>query len=355
MILPVFGHATILVTRNSKKINTSIPRINHSKHGPMPRRCHPQATGFNTMANFKLNDVRVILADSRNNVRSLLKSAFLDIGIRRVIDANKIEQVVDLVSHEEACDIMICDSGLSEELCDLVKDIRSNKIGRNPFVCLLGITWNPVRAEVERMVDAGIDSIIAAPLSPQQMFDRINSMVQGRLPFVVTRDYVGPDRRKDAERNPGRSLMEVPNTLRAKALGEWNAIAMERAVKRAVVEVQTRKMQIQAIDIAHYVELMIERLNTPGAKLEPSRLMQLRKVLIHLFESGKKLHMTHLDELSQATIPVIETLLETYAEPSKNDLELLKQLSMAIRKALHREARDKDVAREIAVTVQQAR
>ena len=321
----------------------------------MRRRGHPQATGFNPMANFKLNDVRVILADSRSNVRTLLKSAFLDIGIRQVIDANKIEQVVDIVGHEEAGDIVILDTGLGDELCELVKEIRNNKIGRNPFVCLLGITWNPVRAEVERMVDAGIDSIIAAPLSPQQMFDRINSMVQGRLPFVVTRDYVGPDRRKDAERNPGRPLMEVPNTLRAKALGEWNSIAMERAVKRSIAEVQSRKMEIQAIDIAHYVELMIENLNTPGAKLGRSRLVQLQKVLISLFRSGKRLKMTNLDELSQATIPVIDTLLETHAEPSRNDLELLKQLSMAIRNALKRETRDMDVAHEIAVTVQQAR
>ena len=321
----------------------------------MPRRRHPQATGFNTMANFKLNDVRVILADSRSNVRSLLKSAFLDIGIRKVIDANKIEQVIDIVGHEESSDVVICDTGLSDELCDLVKDIRNNKIGRNPFVCLLGITWNPVRADVERMVDAGVDSLIAAPMSPQQMFDRINTMVQDRVPFVVTRDYVGPDRRKDAERSPGRSLMEVPNTLRAKALGEWNAVEVERDIKRAIVEVRTRKMEIQAIDIAHFVELMIEHLDTPGAKLEHSRLVQLRKVLINLFKTANRLKMTHLDELSQATIPVIDTLLEAYAEPSMNDLELLKQMSMAIRTALNPEARVKDVAHDIAVTVQKAR
>ena len=307
------------------------------------------------MTNFKLHDVRVILADSRNNVRSLLKSAFLDIGIRTVIDANKIEQVVTLVGHEESSDIVICDTGLGDEVCDLVKDIRNNKVGRNPFICLLGITWNPVRAEVERMVDAGVDALIVAPMSPQQMFDRINTMVQDRLRFVVTRDYIGPDRRKDAERSPGRSLMEVPNTLRAKALGEWNAVAMERSIKRAIIEVRTRKMEIQATDIAHFVDLMIERLNTPGARLEHSRLAQLRKVLVNLFDSAERLQMTHLHELSQVTIPVIDALLESDAEPGTNDLELLKQLSMAIRTALQPEARVKDVAHDIALAVEQAR
>ena len=355
MIPPKFGRATFPITRNSKKINTSIPRINYPNYGPMLRRYPPQATGFNTMANFKLNDVRVILADSRSNVRSLLKSAFLDIGIRQVIDANKIEQLADIVGHEEASDIIICDTGLGDELCDLVRNIRNNKIGRNPFICLLGITWNPVRAEVERMVDAGVDSLIAAPLAPQQMFDRINAMVQERLPFVVARNYIGPDRRKDAERDPGRSIMEVPNTLRAKALGEWNPVTMDHAIKRAIVEVRTRKMEMQATDIAHFVEQMIGRLNTPGATLEHSQLVQLRKILINLFKSAKRAHMSQLDELSQATIPVIDTLLETYAEPSTNDLELLKQLSMAIRTALQREEHDHEVAHDIAMAVRAAR
>ena len=65
--------------------------------------------------------------------------------------------------------------------------------------------------------------------------------------------------------------------------------------------------------------------------------------------------MSHLDELSQATLGVIDTLLETDAEPGTNDLELRKQLSMAIRTTLHREARDNDAAHDIAVVVQKAR
>lgn len=307
------------------------------------------------MANFKLNDVRVVLADSRTNVRSLLKSAFLDIGIRNVVDANKIERLAEIVNYEESADIIICDTGLGDELCDLVRDIRNSKIGRNPFVCLLGISWKPVRVEVERMVDAGIDSLIAAPLAPQQMFDRINAMVQDRLPFVVARNYIGPDRRKDAERDPGRSLLEVPNTLRAKALGDFNSVAMAQAIQRGIVEVRTRKMEIQAVDIAHNVEVMIGGLNTPGVMLEHARLVQLRKILINLFKSVKRAKMDHLDELSRATMAVMDTLLETYAEPSKNDLELLVQLSMAIRTALQREDHDQEVARDIAVAVQEAR
>jgi len=147
----------------------------------------------------------------------------------------------------------------------------------------------------------------------------------------------------------------VPNTLCAKALSEWNAVTMDHAIKRAIVEIRTRKMEIQAIDIAHYVEQIIGRLNTPGAVLEHSRLVQLLKILINLFRSVKRAHMSQLDELSQATIPVIDTLLETYAEPSTNDLELLKQRSMAIRTALQREEHDHDVAHDIAVAVQEAR
>ena len=147
----------------------------------------------------------------------------------------------------------------------------------------------------------------------------------------------------------------MPNTLRAKALGDFNSVAMEQAIQRGIVEVRTRKMEIQAVDIAHNVEVMIGGLNTPGVMLEHARLVQLRKILINLFKSVKRAKMDHLDELSQATMAVMDTLLETYAEPSKNDLELLVQLSMAIRTALQREDHDQEVARDIAVAVQEAR
>jgi hypothetical protein len=237
----------------------------------------------------------------------------------------------------------------------LIRDVRNNKTGRNPFVCILGISWNPIRAEVEKLVDAGIDSLLVAPLSPQLMFDRIQNMVEKRVHFAVARDYVGPDRRKDADRAPDRTLLQVPNTLRAKALGEWNTVAMDRAIKRAIVEVQTRKMEVQAIDIASFVDQMIEHLAKPGATLEHTRLLQLQSVIVNLFKTANRLQITHLDELSQATLQVIETLLETYAEPNKNDLELLSQLSMAIRSALRPEERNRNVAHDIARTVQQAR
>jgi hypothetical protein len=83
--------------------------------------------------------------------------------------------------------------------------------------------------------------------------------------------------------------------------------------------------------------------------------MQLQSVIINLFKTANRLKITHLDELSQATLGVLATLLETYAEPNQSDLDLLRQLAMAIRTALRPEERVKDVAHDIARTVQQAR
>ena len=68
------------------------------------------------MSGFKLGEVRVVLADSRTHLRSLMKSAFLEIGIRRVYDAIRMDQVADCLSMNDTPDLLICDAGMSQEV-----------------------------------------------------------------------------------------------------------------------------------------------------------------------------------------------------------------------------------------------
>ena len=65
------------------------------------------------MSGFKLADVSVVMADSRSHLRTLMKSAFLEIGIRQVHDASRMDQIADCLSMNDAPDLLICDAGMS--------------------------------------------------------------------------------------------------------------------------------------------------------------------------------------------------------------------------------------------------
>src|SRR3546814_1821103 len=63
-------------------------------------------------------------------------------------------------------------------------------------------------------------SLLVKPLSTRIILDRIETVALHRKPFVVTSDYIGPDRRKAvARRDSNVPLIEVPNPLREKMLG----------------------------------------------------------------------------------------------------------------------------------------
>ena len=87
-------------------------------------------------------------------------------------------------------------------------------------------------------MDSGADVLVAAPVSPALILDRIDSLVNNRKPFVVTSEYNGPGRRFLNDRESEIELINVPKSLREKALGQFNTsrhkdlVAATRAIKR---------------------------------------------------------------------------------------------------------------------------
>lgn len=119
---------------------------------------------------------------------------------------------------------MICDvTKNTDDACQTFSAIRHNELGTNPFICINGVAWSPKQALVNKVMGSGADVLVAAPISPSLILDRIEALVRSRKPFVVTSDYIGPDRRFLDDRGNEIELMEVPNSLRAKALGQFDA------------------------------------------------------------------------------------------------------------------------------------
>ena len=132
-------------------------------------------------------------------------------------------------------DILICDTGLKGgDVFRMLSAIRHHEIGNNPFIAIIAISWDPTAKLVDQFAGSGADYLVAAPFSPKQIIDRIRAIVHHRTPFVVTSDYIGPDRR-DGGRGTELPLIDVPNSLRAKVLGEYNFRLMSQAIEETLI------------------------------------------------------------------------------------------------------------------------
>ncbi len=69
----------------------------------------------------------------------------------------------------------------------------------NPFVPIILLTAHAERARVLQARDAGVTEFLCKPVSPKRLFERILNIVLRPRPFVQTKTFFGPDRRRHHE------------------------------------------------------------------------------------------------------------------------------------------------------------
>lgn len=71
----------------------------------------------------------------------------------------------------------------------------------DPFTPIIAVLSEASPGTVRRGVDSGADDLLIHPWSEGYLDQRLQNIIHNRKPFVVTSDYVGPDRR--SVRRPG--------------------------------------------------------------------------------------------------------------------------------------------------------
>jgi two-component system, chemotaxis family, chemotaxis protein CheY len=81
---------------------------------------------------------------------------------------------------------------------ELVRMIRQPGANANPYVPIIMLTGHSEKNRVLRARDAGITEFLAKPISATALYERILTLVANPRPFIRTKTYFGPDRRRTA-------------------------------------------------------------------------------------------------------------------------------------------------------------
>lgn len=298
----------------------------------------------------KFDGVQVILADPHVQLRGTLKIALSHCGIENIFHTGSLEKVAEAVDQGIGPDLLICDMGLDGgKACKLLTDIRHNEIGRNPFLCVVGVTWSAMSDDINTVMNSGVDFLLSAPLSPQQIMDRIKALVKNRAQFIASSGYVGPERRTAGRTPPGTPPMDVPNTLKEKLSGSWNEGTLKRDIDLGIGDLMTRKIAHQASQVVKLASLIQER----RAEQSPDKIEAAISVLGTVIHDMNRLldrrNYHHILELSGACISGIQKIKDNGISEGGKELQLLTELGRAIGSALFPE----DNATEIAYSIAQ--
>ncbi len=138
------------------------------------------------------------------------------------------------------------DLGGSDSVCDLFRRIRLGELGPNPFIPLIAVTQVAETELVKSLINAGTDDVLPFPWPEQYLDQRLDKLIYQRKQFVVTSDYIGPDRRsasRPGERFAQVTPLDVPNPLRAKAVDRLSDEDFARIVAEGAAQLQVDRIR----------------------------------------------------------------------------------------------------------------
>ncbi|MBT4769232.1 MAG: response regulator [Rhodospirillaceae bacterium] len=311
------------------------------------------------MDELNFEKVTIVLAEPHGQVRTGLKSTLASLGIRNVKDVERLSQVRRLVE-EGDLDLLISDIDLPDgDVSSLFYEIRHHSVGLNPFVPIIATSWASSVDNVRRVIDSGADDLLVKPISTGQLMDRVRALTNARKPFVVTTDYIGPDRRGPNSLQRGEDIpqIEVPNTLqhRATGKGDIDPVEFQKAIDTAVASINEQKMDRHAKQIVYLVERIL-----PGPKRDMSKetLPELINRLLYVTEDlsrrMKGTRFGHIAELSKSLYKVAEKIKEAKGKPSAKDEKLMPQLALAIQASFKEGMDSAGMAQDISDSIEKA-
>ncbi len=84
---------------------------------------------------------------------------------------------------------------------ELTQMIRQPGANANPYVPIIMLTGHSEKKRVMAARDAGVTEFLAKPISAKALYQRIINVVANPRPFIKTKTYFGPDRRRNVNPN----------------------------------------------------------------------------------------------------------------------------------------------------------
>jgi CRP/FNR family transcriptional regulator, cyclic AMP receptor protein len=242
-----------------------------------------------------------------------------DVGVIRSL---MMETTPDLI-------IMGADAGV--DAFTLIKDIRHSKVGTNPFLTVTTLVDNDQVAAVKVAMQAGTDDIIVKPLKEEQLLSRLKRVTLHRQAFVVTSDYLGPDRRGKNRPSSIRRI-QVLNTMLDKATGkEVKDEDVKAAVENSMNDVLHARLDSNSYRLGFVCTIIMDAYEnnqiTPDVK---DKILVLVDVLRDAAKTAERINQSELGLLCGSLGKQVEEIAERYDNPSERDIKVIQKLTRAV-------------------------
>lgn len=308
------------------------------------------------------HEIRILYGEVAYASRNLYRQAMIGAGFTNLREFDTLAGFADTIAVTQP-DLILMDVDLpGGDVAQLVSDLRHGRLGVNPYLPVILTAWEAEadHAAVRRLVDSGADDILLKPMSIKMLLERLEAVALHRKPFVVTSDYIGPDRRRAADRRESNiPLFEVPNPMRAKLTGEGvDARATQQAIMEMNAQINTQRLRASAFRIA-FVAAQIVPLYKSRTVPDAHTLAMLHDLILSTEDIKQRVARTDLAHVAQLCERLLVPAREMYERGEnfeftpdwEKNFDLLKTLGDAVLAFFNPDRDTAALAREVTTAV----
>lgn len=144
---------------------------------------------------FNLGRAEVLVVDDSSYSLRLTSQMLLGFGIKVRHSCETAEQARAVLS-QRPIDLLIVDADLADgEAYALVEWLRRSGLDPNAYTPVLMVSGHTRKSMVARARDCGANFIVARPLTPSTLLERILWIARDQRSYIQGGAYAGPDRR----------------------------------------------------------------------------------------------------------------------------------------------------------------
>ena len=236
------------------------------------------------MARLSYDSVEALIYDPVSANRTATRAALYSLGFRRTETVPTLEGMVEIIQKQTPDLVLAETQGAADELCLAIQQLRQGSAGYNPFIVIIVTAWEKSSALITKVVNSGADDLLLRPFSTALLGTRIEAHIERRKGFVITTDYVGPDRRRDVGRTADAEMFDPPNSLKMKAKDKMSADLIAKKLD-AELQVAREKLTVEKLRRDSFQVCILWRLlqdqspNTPQFAADLIKLGNLTRAI----------------------------------------------------------------------------
>ncbi|MDE2133906.1 MAG: response regulator [Alphaproteobacteria bacterium] len=159
------------------------------------------------MNGYRFDRLKILVVDDNQHMRKLVVTILQAFGAIQIFEASDGERAWAILRDANP-DVILLDwqmDGMNG--LEFARMVRTSPNSPNPFLPIIMLTGHTHVDHVRQARDAGVNEFLAKPVSVKAIFTRLISVIEHPRPFVRTKSYFGPCRRRrpnDEYRGPER-------------------------------------------------------------------------------------------------------------------------------------------------------